>query len=444
MTIPSTLTTINGAQGGDEGKGKVTFEIIHRKAQYYGVENVIVLGTNGGSNAGHTIKIGKKSYHVHYLTSGSLIHGLKQYLGCDKVLHPQSLRSEYNDISKDFTDLGHRTYISSNTHITLSCHVMKDKCDNGHIGTTSKGIGPTYSAKYNRTGVRLIDVQHAIKNKNLFTLIQDKYKDYNHYYNSGKSDISMRDAIIQDIEDIVWVIETFNIVDLTYFKRVLFSRINKHYIVESSNATLIDINYGTYPYVTSSSCITSNLFSSLCLTPLDIMSLNCTFIGVVKSYPTRVGAGILPTEITDKSISEKIIEGGAEFGVTTGRRRRPGWPDCVLINYANMVNGFNHINLTRLDNLSQFDKIMICIAYLQDEESGPLSYFPYHHNDDMSSISPQYIEIDGWKDFDFTKVKNWSDLHPNVLNYIKIIEKYGNVEVKSVNTGQELGMIVFK
>jgi adenylosuccinate synthase len=324
---------------------------------------------------------------------------------------------------------------------------MKDKTDNGHIGTTSKGIGPTYSAKYNRTGLRLIDVQHAIKNKNLYTLITDKYKDYTQYYTSGTSgnnDNDMKEAIIHDIDNIIWVIETFNIVDPTFFKREMFSLINKHYVVEASNATLLDINYGTYPYVTSSSCITSNMFSSLCLTPNDLMSLDCEFIGVVKSYPTRVGAGILPTEIMDKSISEKIIEGGAEFGVTTGRRRRPGWPDCVIINYANMVNGFNHINLTRLDNLSQFDKIMICISYLQDEESGPLSYFPYHHNDDLSSISPQYLQIEGWKDFDFTKVKKWTDLHPNVMNFIRIIEKFGNVEVKSVNTGQELGMIVFK
>ena len=459
MTIRKFII-VAGAQGGDEGKGRIVDELITRNVKEYGAENVVVLGSNGGSNAGHTISFDGNEYHVHYLTSGSVSPGVVQVLGSGKVVEPISVKDELSTLT-DFTDLLDRTYIDENTHITTIPHILLDKgVLSKEIGTTSKGIGPTYSTKYARTGIRIKDamrmsddelrekLQKLYKSMGFSDLMDLKFN-YIDFSEKPPKPIYLKTLEIlkgdYDIKNIRWIQSTFKIVNHLWFRETLFP-LDKVFIVELSNALLLDITNGTYPNVTSSNCTSSGILESLGLSLMDMLQFqnNIEIIGVMKSYPTRVGSGCLPSLMTqeDESIAETIIENGKEFGVTTGRKRRPGWPDVVLARYSAKINGYTSFNITRLDNLSHCDKIKICVEY-RTKTGQKIEYFP-SSDEVLAELIPVYEELDGWSGFSFKEVTAYIDLHENVKKFIEFMENKIGVPIKYINTGKDRGMMIIK
>ena len=456
MTIRKFII-VAGAQGGDEGKGRIVDELISRNVKEHGADNVVVLGSNGGSNAGHTISIDGTEYNVHYLTSGSVSPGVIQLLGAGKVIEPISLSNELNSLS-DFTDLLDRTYIDENTHITTIPHLIMDRgILSKEIGTTSKGIGPTYSTKYARTGIRIKDAIR-MSDMELREKLHKLYKSmgFNEgmelnftYVDSEGNSVSLKTEDIlsgdYDIKNIRWLVSTFKIVNHMWFRENLFP-LDKIFIVELSNALLLDITNGTYPNVTSSNCTSGGILESLGLSLMDMLQLqnNIEVIGVMKSYPTRVGSGCLPSLMKDEDlpIAETIITNGKEFGVTTGRKRRPGWPDVVLARYSAKINGYTSFNITRLDNLSHLDKIKVCVEY-RTKTGQKVEYFP-SSDEVLNELIPVYEKLDGWKNYSFKEAKNYSDLHDNVKKFIEFMENKIGVPIKYINTGKDRGMMIIK
>jgi adenylosuccinate synthase len=459
MTIRKFII-VAGAQGGDEGKGRIVDELISRNVKEHGAENVVVLGSNGGSNAGHTISIEGNEYHVHYLTSGSVSPGVVQVLGAGKVIEPISVKDELSTLT-DFTDLLDRTYIDENTHITTIPHILLDKgVLSKEIGTTSKGIGPTYSTKYARTGIRIKDAirmsddelrekLHKLYKSMGFTDHMDLKFNYVDFSENPPKPIYLKTLEIlsgdYDIKNIRWVLSNFKTVNHLWFRENLFPQ-DKVFIVELSNALLLDITNGTYPNVTSSNCTSSGILESLGLSLMDMFQFrdNIEIIGVMKSYPTRVGSGCLPSLMKneDLPIAETIITNGKEFGVTTGRQRRPGWPDVVLAKYSAKINGYTSFNITRLDNFSELDKIRVCVGY-KTKNGLDIEYFP-SSDEILAELVPVYEELDGWKDYSFKGVKSYSELHKNVKKFIEFMENKIGVPIKYINTGKDRGMIIIK
>lgn len=470
--IESEFYIITGLQGGDEGKGKVTNKINDDAIKKFGAENVYVIGVNGGSNAGHTTSIDGIEYHTHFLPTGAVENGVRMVCGSNKVLEPISLRKELFDLSKTFPGIPDRLVLSERIHYTTIGHLIIDAGKVGKsIGTTSKGIGPTYASKASRTGIRLADLvkmtEDEIKEKlyalyeymGLLAYPKDEiiysYEDIDDMGNIYIVNVNY-DSLFSfenDIKNIKWFLETFgrSIVSALYFKHEFLTYIGKCYIFELSNAMLLDITHGTYPNVTSSSCVSSVILESMGLNFSDIKLMkNMKIIGVVKSYPTRVGCGTLVTGLSELSdTAETIVSNGSEFGTTTGRKRRPGWLDLFQLKYAIDINGTTDINITRLDNLSHFDSIDICVGYRFPDgrtifaESSDCYDYPATEKE-LSSVVPIYVTIDGWKGFDFSTVRSYDDLHENVKRYIQIIEDKLGVKISYINTGKDKDKMITK
>lgn len=471
--IESEFYIITGLQGGDEGKGKVTNKINDDAIKKFGAENVYVIGVNGGSNAGHTTSIGGIEYHTHFLPTGAVENGVRMVCGSNKVLEPISLRKELFDLSKTFVGIPDRLTLSERIHYTTIGHLIIDAGKVGkNIGTTSKGIGPTYASKASRTGIRLADLvkmsddEIRVKLHQLYEYMgllsypKDgviySYKDIDEEGNTYEVDVDYASlfSFENDIKNIKWLLDTFgkSIVPALHFKHELLGFTDRCYIFELSNAALLDITHGTYPNVTSSSCVSTVILESMGLNFSDIKRMkNMQIIGVVKSYPTRVGNGTLVTCMTgeDEEIAKEIIVNGREFGVTTGRMRRPGWLDLVQLKYAIDINGTNHINITRLDNLGHVDVIKVCVGYEFPDgrtisvESSSCYDYPATE-EELSTAMPIYITIDGWKGFDFSTVRSYDDLHENVKQYIQIIEDKLGVSVSYINTGKDKDKMITK
>lgn len=467
-TRRSKFIVIGGSQGGDEGKGKVTNYLTHKAVKAVGASNVIVLGVNGGSNAGHTTSIRGKDYHTHFFPSGVLEEGVVSYCGSNKVLNPRSLMREINDLSQDFPNLLNYVWFSDRIHVTLIPHIILDSGKMGQsIGTTGQGVGQTYMTKASRKGLRLADLL-VLNEDQLRGRLMELYESmgmdhlpkgktlYSYKTLTGETinvDYDRLFSFEDDLVNIRWIIETLGrrIVSSGFFKKELLKQRGKYYIFELSHALLLDTTFGTYPNVTSSSCITSAIFESCGLNIQDVFDYdfkNCfESVGVAKAYPTRVGNGVLPTLMIgdDAQIEEAIITNGGERGVTTGRRRRAGWIDMCMLRYSATVNGFKSWNLTRGDNMVNCDKVKLCVGYKYPDETVRLAsdFFDYPATEQqLSSIRPVYIEIDGWKGFDFSKVKSYGQLHPNFRKYLRLIKHYTGVPVKYVNTGRDQSQLI--
>lgn len=420
----SEVFIVCGAQWGDEGKGKLVDALVTESHL-----QTMVIGVNGGSNAGHTVNVDGVDYHVHFLTSGSFTPGTIQYLGSSKVLEPISLKKEYTELLKVNPNMNNDIFLSERIHITTKAHLFVDSQTGKDIGTTAKGIGPTYATKAFRTGLRLCDVKGKT-DQSIRELLQKVY-DSLHVYD---------DSMIQeDLNNIKWVINTFQIVPHEFFRKRFFCKKNYRFIFELSNATMLDITCGTYPYVTSSSCLSSSVFESTFLNIQDFTDINLHIIGVVKSCPTRVGTGAMPSLIDDVEIASGIVERGHEFGVTTGRKRRPGWLDLAALAYSIAANGLTELNITRLDNLSPLDTVKVCVGYMND--SGHMLFYP-PTEEKLLKTKPKYVELPGWRDFDFTSVKSYDDLHTNVKSYLSFMEEHLGIPVTYINTGKERMQII--
>ena len=379
--MPKNITVI-GTQFGDEGKGKI-IDFLAEKAN-------VIARFNGGNNAGHTIKVNDKTTILHLIPSGILHNGKINIIGNGVVVDPKVLMQEIEYLrNKEVKVTPDNLVLSENAHVILENHIKEDKEKNKHLGTTSRGIGPAYTDKIARAGLRVID-----------------------YINK---DDEFSKKISPFVKNTTLLIN--NLIDKN--KKVLF---------EGAQGTLLDIDHGTYPYVTSSNTISGGVCLGLGIGPKNVGNV----IGIAKAYITRVGAGPLPTELKDE-IGKQIQEIGKEFGATTGRARRCGWFDALIGKYAVMVNGLDTIALTKLDVLSGLEKIKICISYKHKNKI--IKDFS-SNVEILENCEPIYEEMPGWKE-KLDNINKFNDLPENAKKYIKRIEELMEIPVCIVSIGPE-------
>lgn len=409
-----------GACWGDEGKGKIT--------NYLAEKADVVVRYGGGDNAGHTIIFNDKTFKLHMVPSGIFKEETINILGNGCVVNPISLVEELDMIKKEGYPCNN-LYISDRANVIFEYHkvidgLLEENSSLRKIGTTKKGIGPAYSDKVSRIGIRMCDFvsddfkeiyQNALKFKNEeIVRLGGKPIDFETSYNKYQE-------IAKAIKPMV--VDTISLINNCYNegKKVLF---------EGAQGTLLDIDFGTYPYVTSSNPSAGGVSTGSGLGPTKINEI----IGITKAYTTRVGEGPFPTEMNDNlTLAQEIRDKANEYGATTKRPRRIGWYDAVIMKYSCNVNGITGLSLMLLDILSGLDKIKICDYYLLNGEK---IYAPCARLENFAKCVPHYIELDGWKE-DITNVKKYEDLPINCQKYIETIEKLLNVPVVIVSVGHD-------
>jgi len=417
--MPGTL--ILGAQWGDEGKGKIT-DLLARRAD-------IVARYQGGDNAGHTVVVGDETFKLHLIPSGILYPNVLCLLGNGLVINPRRLLEEMEALAERGVDVsaGHLK-ISRQAHLIMPYHPILDGASEAalggkQIGTTGRGIGPAYTDKVARQGLRMQDmlrddfparVVAAVERKNIWLeqvygqpsldarAIADEFARYAERLGPHITDVS---ALLDDAH-----------------------RAGKRILFEGAQGTLLDIDHGTYPYVTSSSPTVGGALVGLGIGPQHLDRI----VGVVKAYQTRVGAGPFPTELRD-SIGDHLVDHGHEFGTTTGRRRRTGWLDLVTVRYAARINGLQEIALTKLDVLSGLNQLRACVAYRLHGKR--IKGFPAD-GELLTHCEPEYVELDGWE-AEITAAKTWDDLPATARAYVQHIEEITGVPVTMVSIGPE-------
>ncbi|MGJ0339130.1 adenylosuccinate synthase [Aliarcobacter cryaerophilus] len=403
---------IVGIQWGDEGKGK----IVDMLAQKYDM----VCRSQGGHNAGHTIWVDGVKYVLQLIPSGILNPKAINIIGNGVVVSPSNILKEMSQ----FGSLVGRLYISDKAHLNLSFHALIDQArerlkGEKAIGTTGKGIGPAYSEKVSRNGFRAGDLlnpsklcddilEYFVQNRAIFDVLDIKTPTKTELLNELEDYSSKLAPYITNTTNMVW--------------KALEE--NKRVLLEGAQGTLLDIDHGTYPYVTSSSTVSGGACTGLGLNPKDIGDIT----GIVKAYCTRVGNGPFPTE-DFTHYGKTMGEVGKEFGAVTGRKRRCGWFDAVAVRYASRLNGCDKLALMKLDVLDGFDKIKVCVAYNYNGER--IDYMPSN----MDNVEAIYEEIDGWDSV--VGIRKYEDLPINAKKYIERIEEITNVKVGIISTSPE-------
>ncbi|WP_427340665.1 adenylosuccinate synthase [Caloranaerobacter sp. DY30410] len=410
---------ILGAQWGDEGKGKIT-DFLSEKAD-------IVVRYQGGDNAGHTVEIGEKQFKLHLIPSGIFYEEKVCVIGNGVVVNPKSLLEEI----KYLNDRGIKTdnlRISDRAHIIFPYHIKLDELEEkkrgkSKIGTTIKGIGPCYRDKVERNGIRMCDIFYKdILEEKLRRNIKEKNEIIEKLYGERGLD---EDSIVTEYMDYLEKIKKY-VVDTSVLLNEAIEN-GKKILFEGAQGTLLDIDFGTYPYVTSSHPISGGVTVG---TGISFFGIN-EVLGVVKAYTTRVGKGPFPTELFDET-GDMIREKGHEYGTTTGRPRRCGWLDTVMLRYSARINGLTSIAITKLDTLGGFEKIKICTAYELDGKV--IKDFP-SSLETLKRCKPIYEVLDGWKEEEIKNVRTFDDLPENAKKYISKIEELTGVKVKLVSIG---------
>ena len=411
-------TIIVGAQWGDEGKGKV-IDFLAAKAD-------VVVRSQGGNNAGHTVIVDNKKYAFHLMPSGVLYEDKINVVSNGVVFDPEGFLKELEILEAQ----GIKTdniLIDERVHIIFPYHKKIDALEEAArgddpIGTTQKGIGPCYMDKVERSGIRLGEMLDPdLFKERLFVQVERKNKIIEKIYNSEGFD---KEEIYNKYCEYADRLRKY-VTDTTVIVHEALVN-NKDVLFEGAQGTLLDIDLGTYPYVTSSHPTSGGFCVGAGVGPNMIDEV----VGVVKAYTTRVGKGPFPTEL-DNEIGDLIRTKGNEFGTTTGRPRRCGWFDGVMLKYTARVNGLTSISLMLLDVLSGFDKIKICVGY--DFKGENLQHFPASISN-LGKCVPIYEELDGWKE-DITNITNYEDLPENAKNYIKRIESYVGLPIKIISVG---------
>jgi len=425
-------TVVVGAQFGDEGKAKIT-DLLASKAD-------VVIRYQGGSNAGHTVVYNNKKYKFHLIPSGILYEDKLCFLGAGVVIKPDDFKKELDElIGEGIPEERFKKALKINplAHITMPWHTEIDGCSESSlgknkIGTTKKGIGPTYTDKYARTGIRVEDLfnEETLKTK-LDVILPLKNKTLEKVY--GLKTYSK--------EEVLEICRKYKEIFAPYvcfeWQKVLDeAKRNKTILFEGAQGVLLDIDYGTYPYVTSSSPVGGGAGVGASMGPLTIKDV----IGVFKAYITRVGEGPFVTELTDET-GAKIQDIGAEFGATTGRPRRCGWFDAVIAKYSVLVGGISSIALTKLDVFDTFPEIKLCTSYRNKLTGEITQYYPtnvYTHKD----FEPVYETFKGW----MTKtsdIKEFDKLPNEAKIYLKRLEEVMGAPIKIVSTGPDRGQTMF-
>lgn len=421
----STLVIV-GSQWGDEGKGKIT-DYLAEKAD-------VVVRYQGGNNAGHTVEKNGIQYKLHLIPSGILYPDKICIIGNGVVLDPASLIVEINTLKSQGISV-ENLKISDRAHIVLPYHIKLDELEESSkgendIGTTKRGIGPCYMDKSERVGIRTCDfVDPKTFKEKLMINVQKKNEIIAKIYGSEKMDF---EKIYKEYMNYAEILEPY-IVDTTSLLYDLIKK-GKKVLFEGAQGTLLDIDLGTYPYVTASHPISGGVTVGAGIGPTMINDV----VGVVKAYTTRVGKGPFPTELFDEE-GDFLREKGHEYGTTTGRPRRCGWLDIVIVNYAVRVSGIRTFALTKLDTLTGLKKIKICTRYRYNGKI--INNFPASLKD-LAMCEPVYEELDGWTE-DITNIKKFEDLPQNAKKYVERIEELTgiNASIISVGPGREKTII---
>ena len=407
-----------GAQWGDEGKGKAT-DLLGSSVDY-------VVKYNGGNNAGHTVVIGDQKYALHLLPSGILTPGVVPVIGNGVVIDPAVLFSEIDALEARGIDTS-RLVVSANAHLIAPYHQTIDKVaerflGKARLGTTGRGIGPTYADKMSRVGVR---VQDLFDEKILRQKIEGALEQKNHLlvkvYNRRAITV---DEVTEEFLSFADRLRPITVDTALLLGKALDA--GKVVLLEGGQATLLDVDHGTYPFVTSSNPTTGGACTGSGIPPTRIDRV----IAVIKAYSTRVGSGPFPTELLDAD-GEKLRDDGAEFGTTTGRPRRCGWYDAVVARFAARINGVSDFVLTKLDVLTGWERIPVCVAYDVDgvrHDEMPMTQTDFHH------ARPIYEFFDGW-DEDISDARSLEDLPKNAQQYVRALEEMSGAPISAIGVG---------
>jgi adenylosuccinate synthase len=414
---------IVGAQWGDEGKGKLV-DVIAERADW-------VVRYQGGANAGHTVHIGDKSFVLHQIPSGILHPGVRCAIGNGVVLDPDTLFTEIDELVADGVDVQGRLYVSDRAHLVLPYHKLVDSLSSAsrEIGTTGRGIGPAYEDKIARRGVRVLDLRHP---ERLRSLVGKAVAHANAVLTAfGVADRAEVEPTIELLERlaprILPITEDVGLV----IHRAIISGANV--LLEGAQGSLLDVDHGTYPYVTSSSTTSGGAAIGVGIAPTAIDFA----LGIVKAYTTRVGNGPLPTEL-GAAEAERMRQLGNEFGATTGRPRRCGWFDAVVVRYAARVNGLTGLAVTKLDVLDTFDKVALCTGYKVGDKV--FTEFP---GDPVAleSAEPQYEWMDGWQT-STADARSFADLPGAAQEYLHRLKDLVGTPITYVSVGTRRDQII--
>ncbi|XP_055333241.1 adenylosuccinate synthetase-like [Paramacrobiotus metropolitanus] len=421
---------IVGAQWGDEGKGKIV-DLLAVKAD-------AVCRCAGGNNAGHTVVAGTTEYDFHLLPSGIINPKCTSIIGNGVVVHLPGLFEEISkNEAKGLNGIRDRLYVSDRAHIVFDLHQSVDGLQESEkglkkqqLGTTKKGIGPTYASKASRHGIRISDLigdfdRFSEKFQNVVRLHKQAFP-------SLEVDVDAEIARYRHFAE-----EIRPLVKDTVFvmNQLITNPQSKFIIVEGANAAMLDIDFGTYPYVTSSNCTVGGVLTGLGI-PANALG---DVYGVVKAYTTRVGDGPFPTELKEE-LGSMIQQRGAEFGVTTKRPRRCGWLDLVVVKYTHMLNGYAALALTKLDILDVLDELFVGVTYKYNGK--PLDSFPAEL-DLLEKVEVEYVKMKGWKK-DISGARKFEELPPEAQEYISLVEKVVGVPVRWIGVGKHRDAIIFR
>ncbi|MCY9786872.1 adenylosuccinate synthase [Nocardiopsis sp. EMB25] len=410
--------TLVGAQWGDEGKGKAT-DLVGDRVDY-------VVRYQGGNNAGHTVVIGDQKYALHLLPSGILSPNVVPVIANGVVVDPGVLLEELEGLNERGVDTS-RLLISANAHLIMPYHRALDKVSErflgkARIGTTGRGIGPTYADKVSRQGVRVQDMfDPKILRKKIELSLNDKNQLLTKVFNRRGLEV---EPILEEYLGYAERLRPFVADTSLILNRALDE--GKTVYLEGSQGTLLDIDHGTYPFVTSSSPTAGGAAAGAGIGPTRITKV----VGILKAYTTRVGSGPFPTELHDEQGQWLRTQGG-EYGVTTGRDRRCGWFDAPIARYATRINGVTDFFLTKLDVLTGLDRIPVCVAYDVDgvrHDEIPMTQTDFHH------ATPVYEYLDGWTE-DITGARSFEDLPKNAQRYVRTLEEMAGAPISAIGVG---------
>jgi adenylosuccinate synthase len=408
-----------GAQWGDEGKGKIV-DLLSKESQY-------IVRFQGGANAGHTLKFDDKEVVLHLIPSGIFNGDGICIIGNGVVIDPLALLEEIDQVHHMGFTLENRFFISETAHVILPYHKVLDRMKEKNkgdlaIGTTGRGIGPAYVSKVARIGIRMIDLLDTeVLHGKLIQNIEDINRALENMY---KEPVIDAQALIQEMGEAIQKLRPY-ICNTTHLLHEAIER-GDNILLEGAQGCLLDVDHGTYPYVTSSSPTSGGACTGSGIPPLAISQA----MGITKAYCTRVGNGPFPSELLDET-GELLRKKGHEFGATTGRPRRCGWLDLVALKYACRINGLNELTLTKMDVMDGFETIKVCTSYrINGEET---TVFPLALKK-LESVEPVYTELQGW-DKDISGITEWEELPEAAKEYIAFIEDYIGVPFKIISTG---------
>ena len=417
------LDVLLGLQLGDEGKGKVV--------DYLSNKYDLVARFQGGPNAGHTLEFDNKKHVLHQIPSGIFSKNSLNIIGNGVVLDPVIFKNEIEKIELKFgIKLFDNLFISNKVQLITPSHrfidkILEKKKGDKKIGSTLRGIGPTYQDKIGRHGLRVGDIK--------YDNFKNKYEKQKKMHSYLFKDINLKEFNYEEKQffDSINFLKKFNLTDTEYLINKNLNK-EKSVLAEGAQGTLLDIDFGSYPFVTSSNTTTAGACIGLGVSPKKVQKV----YGVFKAYCTRVGKGPFPTELFNKE-GDKIAKKGNEFGSTTGRARRCGWLDLLALKYALMLNGVTELFMMKADVLSGFDKVFLCTKYLF--EGKEIDYFPSTIGD--SRIEPIYESFDGWQN-DISNCKEKSNFPKELVNYIQFIENKLKIPIKLVSVGPDRNQTV--